>query len=101
MVMGVNYNQLNIKDRVIIGNLKARGNSELEIGSKLVRCLSTIIRELKRNACPVHDQDHLAHCVEAISEKRKSDAGRRKCHKNRKTGLIVLADRQTSFAKLR
>ncbi len=84
MVMGNNYNQLNIEDRVMIGILKAEGNTVREIGRKLGRSHSTILRELKRNACPVHDQDYLAHRADAIAEKRKREAGRRERLKSRR-----------------
>lgn len=61
MVMGRNYNQWNIENRVMIEILQAHGNSVREIGRKLGRSHSTIVRELKRDTCPVHDQDNLAH----------------------------------------
>lgn len=83
MVMGNNYNQLNIEERVMIGILQAKGDSVREIGRKLGRSHSTIVREVKRNGCPVHDQDYLAHRAEAIADKRKSNAGRRARLKSR------------------
>ena len=84
MVMGNNYNQLDIEDRVMIGILKAKGDSVREIGRKLGRSHSTILRELRRNACPVHGQDYLAHRAEAIAEKRKREAGYRERLKSRR-----------------
>jgi len=62
-----NYNQLNIEDRVMIGILLAHGNSVREISRKLGRRHSTIARELQRNACPVLDQDYIAHRADAIA----------------------------------
>ncbi len=89
MAMGNNYNQLNIEERVMIGILQAKGNSLREIGRKLGRTHSTIVRELKRNACPVHDQDYLAHRADAIAGKRKQKAGQRERLKNRKIRSFV------------
>lgn len=82
MVMGKEYNQLNLEDRVMIGIYQAKGDSIREIGRKLGRSHSTIARELKRNACPVHDQDYLAHRADSIAGKRKRKAGRRERLKN-------------------
>ncbi len=89
MAMGNNYNQLNIEDRVMIGIYQAEGGSVREIGRRLGRSHSTIVRELARNACPVHDQDYLAHRADAIAENRKRKAGQRERLKNRKIRSFV------------
>jgi len=89
VVMGKNYNQLNIEERVMIGIYQAGGDSVREVGRKLGRSHSTILRELKRNACPVHDQDYFATRADAIAGKRKRHAGQRERLKDRKIRSFV------------
>ena len=75
VVMGNNYTQLNIEDRVMIGMLKSDGKSLRAIGRELGRSHSTILRELKRNAPVIRKGYYLAHKADERADERKSRAG--------------------------
>lgn len=75
MVMGNKYSQLNIEDRVMLTVLKAKGKSAREIGEAIGRSHSTIVRELNRNAPPIHTGYYLAHKADERSQERKRSAG--------------------------
>lgn len=89
MVMGNNYNQLNIEDRVMIGMLKTEGKSAREIGRELGRSHSTILRELKRNAPAIYKGYYLAHKADQRAYERKRRAGQRDRLKSRKIRSFV------------
>lgn len=89
MVMGKEYKQLNLEERVMIVMCVAFGDSMREIGRKLGRSHSTIARELKRNACPVHKREYLARRADDIAGNRKREACRRERLKNRNIRSFV------------
>ena len=76
------YNHLSIEERDILAVLKSQGNSLRQIATVLNRSPSTLCRELKRNAPPVHSGYYLAHKAQARAEKRKHETHRRKRLKN-------------------
>ena len=51
----ISYVQLSLRERDRIAVLRAQGYSIREIGRRLRRTASTILRELRRNRAPVHD----------------------------------------------
>lgn len=46
------YHQLIQDERYTIARMRSRGKSLREIGRCIARCVSTISREVRRNACP-------------------------------------------------
>jgi IS30 family transposase len=75
VVMGKNYKQLNMEDRVMIGILKAGGKSLREIALELGRSHSTISREMKRNASLVESGKYLPLKADERAYARKREAG--------------------------
>ncbi|MDP2600008.1 MAG: IS30 family transposase [Deltaproteobacteria bacterium] len=74
--MSKGYKQLTVRERDLIGALKASGKSLGEIGKELGRNKSTIARELHRNGPPIRTGYYLPHkaherAVERRSESRK------------------------------
>ena len=76
------YKQLSITEREIISILKEQHKSLREIAKELNRDPTTICRELKRNAPPVHTGYYLAHKAQQRAGNRKSKAHQRQRLKN-------------------
>ena len=72
-----------------IGMLRAGGKTIREIGALLGRSHSSITRELKRNASPLHNYDYLAHTADEMAGKRKREAAQRERLKDRKIRSLV------------
>ncbi len=89
VVMGNNYNQLNIEERVMIGMLKTEGKSLRTIGEELGRSHSTIARELKRNVPAIRQGYYLAHKADERADERKRRAGQRERLKSRRIRRYV------------
>ena len=82
MVMGNQYNQLGIEEREKIALLKAARKSVREIARCVGRHHTTISRELRRNACPVHPTDYKPFRAELSRRQRKSRASRKERLRN-------------------
>lgn len=76
------YKHLSIEERDILAVLKSQGNSLRQIATELNRSPSTLCRELKRNAPPVHTGYYLAHKAQVRAERRKHETHQRKRLKN-------------------
>ena len=76
------YVHLTAEERDQISALKAAGYSLRQIAQALGRDHSTISRELRRNAPPVHKGYYLSHKAHERSVKRKSQAHQRERLKN-------------------
>ena len=72
------YAHLSITEREKISIFKAQGLSLRDIGKALNRDPATILRELRRNAPPVHQGYYLGHKAHERAGKRKSNAHSRK-----------------------
>lgn len=83
----VKRGKLTEEERDSIALLKSQGFSVREIGRRLNREHSTILREIKRNRFGEH---YVAIHAQNLSEKRKSAAGKRTPLKDRKTYSYVL-----------
>lgn len=77
VAMGKQYTQLGIEERERIIIMKAGGRSLRAIGRELGRSHATIVRELERNAPPVHKGYYLPHKAQERSKVRKREAGKR------------------------
>lgn len=75
--MGKKYKQLGIEERERIIIMKTDGKSLRDIGKALGRSHATIVRELKRNAAPVHKGYYLPHKADERAKVRKREAGER------------------------
>jgi len=76
------YKHLTIDDRAVISAMKSQGRSQREIANHLKINPSTISRELKRNAPPVHAGYYLAHKAQDRYEERFSTRHQRMLLKN-------------------
>ncbi len=72
--MSKKYKQLTVRERDLIGTLKASGKSIGDIGKELGRDKSTISRELRRNGPPVHTGYYLPHKANERSIERRSSS---------------------------
>ena len=75
--MGKTHTHLSLDDRERIAILKERGYSLRQIGRELGRSHTTLSRELKRNAPPVHNGYYLPHKANERARWRKQQSGRR------------------------
>ena len=76
------YTQLSLTERELISIYKARGKSINEIGRLINRSASTISRELKRNAPPVHKNYYVGSRAHFRAKTRTSDSHKRPKLKN-------------------
>jgi IS30 family transposase len=76
------YKHLDIEERDIIAVLRGQGHSLRAIARFLDRSPSTIVRELKRNAAPVHTGYYLSHRAQQRADARKLESHRRQRLKN-------------------
>ena len=76
------YSHLSLIERELMSIYKAQGKSINEIGQLLERSSSTISRELKRNAPPIHTNYYVGYRAHLRSGKRISNAHKRKKLKN-------------------
>ena len=65
--MGTCYDQLSDAERKAIGRLHAAGQSRRQIAALLMRALSTISRELRRNSQPSRRWPGGCYCAERPS----------------------------------
>jgi len=79
------YKHLTVEERDILAVLKSKGQSLREIAKALNRSPSTLCRELKRNAPPVHAGYYLPHRAQERADKRNRESHQRK---RLKTDLI-------------
>jgi transposase, IS30 family len=79
------YKHLTVEERDILAVLKSKGQSLREIAKALNRSPSTLCRELKRNAPPVHPGYYLPHKAQERADKRNRESHQRK---RLKTDLI-------------
>ena len=81
VILGVmkKYSQLSLTERELISNYKAQGKSVNEIGRLLNRSPSTISRELRRNAPPIHKRYYVGSRAHLRAKERISS-----CHKRPK-----------------
>ena len=77
-----NYSQLSLTERELISLYQAQGKSVNDIGRLLNRSGSTISRELKRNAPPVHKNYYVGSRAHQRSKDRTSTAHKRPRLKN-------------------
>lgn len=75
--MGKKYKQLGTEERDRIIIMKTEGKSLRKIGVALGRSHATIVRELRRNAPPVHKGYYLPHKADERARLRKQEAGMR------------------------
>lgn len=76
------YNHLTLDDRAVISVMKGEGFSQKEIADKLKIAPSTISRELKRNAPPLHSGYYLPHKAHERYTERFSTSHQRPTLKN-------------------
>ena len=76
------YSHLSLTERELISFHKAQGKSINDIGRLLDRSASTISRELKRNAPPVHTKYYVGYRAHLRAKKRISNAHKRPKLKN-------------------
>lgn len=75
--METTYEHLSATEREHIAIMKEKGLKQSEMARKLGRSPSTISRELKRNAPPVHKGYYLGHKAHERAKARKQTAGKR------------------------
>lgn len=75
--MGTNYSHLSQEDRDILSVCLGEGKSLQEIGRILKRSKSTVCREIKRNAPPIHTRYYLAHKAQQRADTRRQEASQR------------------------
>lgn len=80
--MAQQYKQLDLEERELIAIMKAQGITKRQIAGHLNRSPSTISRELKRNAPPIHENRYLGHKAQERAELRKQRAAKRDRLKN-------------------
>src|SRR3989344_4912610 len=76
--MANTYEQLKQEERDLIAVLKGQGLSLRAMAERLGRSPSTLSRELRRNAPPVHSGYYLAHKAQARAEERIARGRQRK-----------------------
>ena len=76
------YRHLNAHERDVLAVLKSKGKSLRQIATVLKRDPSSLCRELKRNAPPIHTGYYLPHKAQTRSELRNSASHRRRRLKN-------------------
>jgi len=76
------YSHLSLTERELISFHKVQGKSINDIGRLLNRSTSTISRELKRNAPPVHKSYYVGYRAHLRAKKRISDSHKRPKLKN-------------------
>jgi len=72
------YKHLNVEERDMLAVLKSQGRSLRQIAKALKRSPSTLCRELKRNAPPVHTGYYLPHKAQQRADQRNRESHRRK-----------------------
>ncbi len=88
--MGTNYSHLSQEDRDILSVCLGERRSLQEISRILKRSTSTISREIKRNAPPIHTRYYLAHKAQQRSETRRKEASQRPRLKSGKIKAYVV-----------
>lgn len=83
------YQHLSVEEREKLAVLRGNGTSLRSIAKVLGRSHSTLVRELKRNAPPVHRAYYLAHKAKARAVARREKAVRRKRLKSRRLRAYV------------
>ncbi len=76
------YKHLNANERDLLAVLKSKGKPLREIATVLKRSPSTLSRELKRNAPPVHTGYYLSHKAQERANNRNHESHRRQRLKN-------------------
>ena len=76
--MPKSYKHLNVEERDMLAVLRSQGNSLRQIAEALNRSPSTLCRELKRNAPPVHAGYYLPHKAQQRADKRNHESHRRR-----------------------
>lgn len=76
--MNNNYKHLSVEERDKLAVLRGKGLSIRSIAESLGRSHSSLVRELKRNAPPIHSGYYLAHKAQKRAEERRQIAVRRK-----------------------
>jgi len=85
----MNYTQLTLEERYILGNYKSNGDSIAEIARKLDRHRSTIWREIKRNSCHRTDGAYRPTKAQARTQSRRSRSRRLWQHTKKEWKLVV------------
>lgn len=75
--MSQGYKHLTAEERDLLAVMRSEGKSLRQIAAKLNRSLSTISRELKRNAPPIHKGYYLPHKAHDRAVKRNHESHRR------------------------
>jgi IS30 family transposase len=88
--MTTTYKHLSIEDRDKIAVLHGRGRSLRAIAAEIGRDVSTVSRELKRNAPPVHTGYYLAHKANVRAQDRRQASSRRERLRNPKVKDAVI-----------
>jgi len=71
------YKHLNVAERDMLAVLKSKGHSLREIAKTLNRSPSSLCRELKRNAAPIHTGYYLPHKAQERADQRNRESHRR------------------------
>lgn len=85
----MNYTQLTLEERYILGNYKSNGVSIAEIARRLNRHRSTIWREIKRNSCHRTDGAYRPTKAQARTKSRRSRSRRLWQHTKKEWKLVV------------
>jgi len=72
------YKHLKVEERDMLAVLKSQGRSLRQIAKALKRSPSTLCRELKRNAPPVHTGYYLPHKAQERADQRNRESHQRK-----------------------
>jgi len=72
------YKHLNVEERDMLAVLKSQGHSLRQIAKVLKRSPSSLCRELKRNAPPVHTGYYRSHKAQQRADQRNRESHRRK-----------------------
>jgi IS30 family transposase len=75
--MGTKYSHLSQEDRDTLSVSLGEGKSLREIGRMLKRSPSTVSREIKRNAPPIHNGYYLSHKAQTRADTRRQAASQR------------------------
>lgn len=88
--MGKKHGHLSIGERETIGIMLAQGKSYREIGKAMERHHTTISREIKNNAPPIHKGYYLAHKAHARATERRIETHKRPRLKNEQIRKYVV-----------